>query len=72
MWPGNILLLLFKYFQLLSNTIYSMNSTESKRNKPELIQNREGTISWQLPTYDQSRSRRQTKLYSKTETKLFV
>ena len=36
MWPGNILLLLFKYFQFSSNTIYNMNSTESKRNKPEL------------------------------------
>ena len=40
MWPGNMLLLLFKYFQLLSNTIYIMNSTESKRNEPELVQNR--------------------------------
>ena len=41
MWLGNMLLLSFKYFQLLSNTIYIMNSTESKRNKPELVQNRE-------------------------------
>ena len=41
MWPGNMLLLLFKYFQLLSNTIYIMNWTESKRNKPELVQNRD-------------------------------
>ena len=41
MWPGNMLLLLFKYFQLLSNTIYIMNSTESKRNEPELVQNRD-------------------------------
>ena len=41
MWPGNMLLLLFKYFQLLSNTIYIMNSTESKRDEPELVQNRD-------------------------------
>ena len=41
LWPGNILLLLFKYFQLLSDTIYSMNSIKFKRNKPKLIQNRD-------------------------------
>ena len=40
MWPGNILSAIqFKYFSLLSNTIYSMNSVDITRNKRECIQN---------------------------------
>jgi len=31
--------LLFKYFSLLSDTIYSENSVEFTKNKPEFIQN---------------------------------
>ena len=40
MWPGNILSVIqFKHFSLVSNTIYSMNSVDIRRNKRECIQN---------------------------------
>ena len=39
MWPGNILSVIqFKYFSLLSNTIYSMNSVDITKNQRECIQ----------------------------------
>ena len=54
-------------FKVTPSTLWiRLNPKETSQN---LSKTGTGTISWQLPTYDQSKTRRQTKLYLKTETK---